>query len=89
MAKSEKEILDNTKPPMITAYTLECLEIKSAYIVLLLLILLTSTKDFILGYIEALKTEIKGVQQIIKEKGYKIQNIYIGGGTPTAIDEKT
>ncbi|HQD28178.1 coproporphyrinogen dehydrogenase HemZ [Acetivibrio saccincola] len=88
VAKSEKEILDNTKPHMISIYIgipfcksrcLYCSFTSNS---------IDKYKDFVLGYIEALKTEIKGVQQIIKEKGYKIQNIYIGGGTPTAIDEK-
>ncbi|HHW48926.1 MAG TPA: coproporphyrinogen dehydrogenase HemZ [Clostridiaceae bacterium] len=37
-------------------------------------------------YLDALKSEINGVQRIIEEKSYKIQSLYIGGGTPTSID---
>lgn len=40
-------------------------------------------------YLEALKTEIEGTAQILKSKGYKIQSLYIGGGTPTAIDAES
>jgi len=37
-------------------------------------------------YLDALKSEIHGVQKIIEENSYKIQSLYIGGGTPTSID---
>jgi coproporphyrinogen III oxidase-like Fe-S oxidoreductase len=37
-------------------------------------------------YLKALESEITGVMEIIRKRGYKIQSIYIGGGTPTAID---
>lgn len=37
------------------------------------------------SYLDALKTEIKGVNEIIKANRYKIQSIYIGGGTPTSL----
>lgn len=38
------------------------------------------------SYIKALRKEIKSVGKILADKGLKIQSIYIGGGTPTAID---
>jgi len=37
-------------------------------------------------YLDALKTEIHGVQKIIEKNSYRIQSLYIGGGTPTSID---
>lgn len=37
------------------------------------------------GYLAALKREISEVSGIIKDNGYKIESIYIGGGTPTSI----
>ena len=39
-------------------------------------------------YIDALINELVGVKEIINEKAYLIKNIYIGGGTPTALDAK-
>jgi len=41
---------------------------------------------FIPAYIEALQEEIKGYNK--KLAGYKVISIYIGGGTPSYIDEK-
>lgn len=38
------------------------------------------------NYIEALSKEIKSVAKLLGERNLKIQSIYIGGGTPTAID---
>lgn len=86
VAKREREILDNTKPHMVSIYIgipfcksrcLYCSFTSNS---------IDNYKDVVSNYIKALKTEIKGTQQIIKEKGYQIQNIYIGGGTPTSID---
>lgn len=86
IAKREREILDNTKPHMVSIYIgipfcnsrcLYCSFTSNS---------IDKYKGLISDYIKALKTEIKGVQQIIKERGYEIQNIYIGGGTPTSID---
>lgn len=37
------------------------------------------------SYMRALKVEMDGVGDIVKRKGYKIQSLYIGGGTPTSI----
>ena len=41
---------------------------------------------FIKNYIEALKKEIFGVGEILDSKGFTVQSIYMGGGTPTSID---
>ncbi len=38
------------------------------------------------SYLEALKSELVAVKNILNEKAYRIQNIYIGGGTPTSLD---
>lgn len=39
-------------------------------------------------FVEKLLIEIEQTAKIIKEKGLYIENIYIGGGTPTALDEE-
>jgi len=38
------------------------------------------------SYLQTLKKELLAVNDIIKENDYRIQNIYIGGGTPTSLD---
>ena len=38
-------------------------------------------------YLDMLETELKKVIPVIIEKGYKIESIYIGGGTPTSLSE--
>ncbi|MDQ2086721.1 coproporphyrinogen dehydrogenase HemZ [Herbivorax sp. ANBcel31] len=87
IAKREKEILDYTKPHMISIYIgipfcksrcLYCSFTSNP---------IDKYKNSVSYYIKALKAEIKGVKQIIKEKGYQVQSIYIGGGTPTSIDK--
>ncbi|MGI6777486.1 MAG: coproporphyrinogen dehydrogenase HemZ [Acetivibrionales bacterium] len=40
-------------------------------------------------YLDALKTEISRVGEIIDRKKYKIQSVYIGGGTPTSLDAQS
>lgn len=37
-------------------------------------------------YIDILLAEIKYAAQVVKNKGWHVQNIYIGGGTPTSIE---
>lgn len=39
-------------------------------------------------YIKALMMEIESVKSIVKNNGWNVQTIYIGGGTPTALDIK-
>jgi len=41
------------------------------------------------AYIKSLKKEMEEVSKIIGGTPYKIQSIYIGGGTPTSIDENS
>ncbi|WP_350344448.1 coproporphyrinogen dehydrogenase HemZ [Proteinivorax tanatarense] len=42
-------------------------------------------KEMVVPYINTLVKEIKLISQTIKEHGYKISSIYIGGGTPTSL----
>jgi coproporphyrinogen dehydrogenase HemZ len=41
---------------------------------------------FVQPYLEALYKEMQGVAGLIREQGWRIQSVYIGGGTPTALD---
>lgn len=43
-------------------------------------------KSLIPGYIETLEKEIRHVGQMVKTNNLKVQSVYIGGGTPTALD---
>lgn len=47
-----------------------------------------TTKKYVEPYIEALFYEIEKVNQFIVSKNLKIQNVYFGGGTPTAVSEE-
>ena len=38
--------------------------------------------------INTLKIEFEGVRKIIEKRNFKVQSIYIGGGTPTSIDNE-
>ena len=38
-------------------------------------------------YLTAMKEEIKLLSSLIKERGYNVVTVYIGGGTPTTLDE--
>ncbi len=44
-------------------------------------------EDLVLKYMEALEKEIKYVGKNIEEAGVKVESIYVGGGTPTTLDE--
>lgn len=46
---------------------------------------LEKVKQYVAPYVDALLKEIEFAKQIIKEKSLFVKNIYIGGGTPTAI----
>ena len=45
-------------------------------------------KDRVDLYLEALCKEIKAVSEIMKQKGKKLDTVYIGGGTPTTLEPK-
>ena len=49
---------------------------------------INKSKGEVDDYLNALYNEMEQVKSIINEKGYIIQSIYIGGGTPTAINSK-
>ncbi len=38
------------------------------------------------GFLEALHLEIAATQQLIRERGFLVESIYIGGGTPTSLN---
>ena len=88
VSKTEKELLARSEPDMISLYigipfcSTRCLYCS-----------FTSNpiekyKKVIVDYLNALKKEFEGVQEIIKKRNFKVQSIYIGGGTPTSIDNK-
>lgn len=43
-------------------------------------------RHIVRDYVDALRYEIEETGRIIKQKGFKIQSIYMGGGTPTSLD---
>lgn len=40
------------------------------------------------NYINALKIEIKAINNYVREKGLKIETVYFGGGTPTSVSNE-
>lgn len=42
-------------------------------------------QKFIEPYVETLKEEIIFTKELLRKKGYKVANIYVGGGTPTSL----
>lgn len=40
-------------------------------------------------YLELLEAEMRAVIPVLAEKGYNIESLYIGGGTPTSLSEKS
>ncbi|NSW90579.1 MAG: coproporphyrinogen dehydrogenase HemZ [Firmicutes bacterium] len=88
VACAEKRILDRSKDNMISIYIgipfckSRCLYCSfTSYCI-------TRYEQLIGKYIEVLKKEISLGNEIIREKGYEVQSIYIGGGTPTSISVK-
>lgn len=49
---------------------------------------LANIKDKVNLYVECLLKELSAVKEIIKNKAYIVRNIYIGGGTPTVLNDK-
>ena len=45
-------------------------------------------KKFIPGYVELLVKEIEDARRLIAEYGYFLRAVYVGGGTPTSLDDK-
>lgn len=86
IAITERNILDSSDPRSVSLYigipfcTTRCLYCS-----------FTSNpidkyRHLIGKYLDALKTEIEAVAEIIRNNSFKIQSIYIGGGTPTSMD---
>lgn len=49
---------------------------------------ITANKKLVEPYLKALKKEIEELSKYIKGKNVNIENIYFGGGTPTAIEDE-
>ena len=45
-------------------------------------------KKLVNPYLEALTYEIKEIKKYVDEKGLKIETVYFGGGTPTAVNNE-
>ncbi len=46
-------------------------------------------KKFVLPYVSALKSEIISAVSLLEKSGKKVFSVYIGGGTPTVLDERS
>ena len=86
VATAEREILRNTPPDTVSLYigipfcATRCLYCSFA----------SNTAGSVSGqmeaYIAALKKEIALTAGLLSDRGLRLQNIYIGGGTPTVLD---
>lgn len=43
-------------------------------------------KDWIAPYVDALVAELDAGRRFLRENGYRVDSVYVGGGTPTALD---
>ena len=48
---------------------------------------LSGNENKLLGFMEAWKKDLRAVQQAVSLYGLKVQNIYVGGGTPTSLPD--
>ena len=48
---------------------------------------LDKIKKFVTPYCDLLVKELEGTRQIIKDRGLTVRSVYIGGGTPTSLDD--
>ena len=87
VAKKEEEILSGLEENAVSIYIgipfcpsrcLYCSFVSSD---------LRTGKKYVADYIRLMAEEMKKTAQVIKELGFYIENIYIGGGTPTSVDE--
>lgn len=89
VAKKEKRILDSALPDSVSIYigipfcTTRCLYCSFTSNPIDL------SSDIVKKYMDALMYEMEKTSDFIKKNGWKVQSIYIGGGTPTSIDEKS
>ncbi len=49
---------------------------------------LETHQHLVRGFLEALNLEIAATQQLIREWGFLVESVYIGGGTPTSLGTK-
>ena len=86
IATAERKILHNTPPDTVSLYigipfcSTRCLYCSFASNTT------GRTPGLLEAYIEALKMEIGLTAGLLADRGLKVQNIYIGGGTPTVLD---
>lgn len=45
-------------------------------------------KQFVRPYLDALQTEIAATAEIVRVLGFRVDSVYIGGGTPTTLSEQ-
>ncbi|KNY28109.1 coproporphyrinogen dehydrogenase HemZ [Pseudobacteroides cellulosolvens] len=89
VAKKEKAILDLASPNSVSIYigipfcTTRCLYCSFTSNPISL------SSDIVKKYMDALMVEMAKTASIINRNGWSVQSIYIGGGTPTSIDEKS
>lgn len=88
VAEVEKDYLEKTAPDMISIYVgipfcptrcLYCSFTSSP---------IKKYEKYVDRYLQALFEEMKLTGKMIEEKNYRIQSIYIGGGTPTSLSAK-
>ena len=48
---------------------------------------ISGNKKLVNPYLEALTYEIEEIRKYVDEKGLRIESVYFGGGTPTAVDD--
>ncbi|MBD5100048.1 MAG: coproporphyrinogen dehydrogenase HemZ [Clostridiales bacterium] len=48
---------------------------------------LDKIKKFVTPYCDLLVKELNGTRQIIEDRGLSVRSVYIGGGTPTSLDD--
>lgn len=86
IAAFERKVLDRTSPNMVSLYIgipfcpsrcLYCSFTSNP---------LGKNSRLVEAYLDALVSEIKQTGQMIRECGFQVQSIYIGGGTPTSLD---
>ncbi len=88
VANSERKIIEKTTPKMISIYIgipfckSTCLYCSfTSYPI-------NKYRNLVKEYLNALRAEIELTNKNIIRSGYKIQSIYIGGGTPTSINSE-
>lgn len=85
VAENEKEILKNAKPDSVSVYVgIPFCPTRCLYCSFVSTDIRVSGK-YIEEYLNLLLLEIDKTAEILKKSGKRVQNIYIGGGTPTTL----